>query len=254
MTINNLPTRSTGTAVVSTGAKANSFLARVRGAKAPAPAALPAMGQVNLLAAAVAPHRRPRLVMAVDATASREPAWHAARQVTDTLFNAVPGELDVALAVHGGSTVHTFTAFTDDPANLRDRAASVSCWAGQTRLVEILDRVRDEDGVKVVVYMGDVFEETLEAGLATADALRLRGTKLIILHDTATGGHQSAEVFAQLAARTGGCVLPFDVAAVDRLRELLQAVAVLAVGGVKLLEAKVKALPAARLLLEQLNR
>ena len=53
---------------------------------------------------------RPRLVFAVDATASREPAWAAARQVTDALVKALPGALDVALAVHGGSRVHTFTA------------------------------------------------------------------------------------------------------------------------------------------------
>src|SRR5436189_116280 len=48
---------------------------------------------------------RPRLVFAVDATASREPAWAAARQVTDALVKALPGELDIALAVHGGSRV-----------------------------------------------------------------------------------------------------------------------------------------------------
>lgn len=253
MTSNNLPARRTSTVVATTGGKNNSFLAKVRAAKAPMPAIFPAMGQAELLAAAMAPQQRPRLVLAVDATASREPAWDAAKQVTDTLFSAVPGELDVALAAHGGSLVHTFTPFTDNPVSLRDRAASVTCRAGHTRLVEILDRVRDQDGVKVVVYIGDVFEEALEDGLAAADALRLRGTKLIVLHDTATGGHHDAEVFDQLAARTGGCVLPFDATAMDKLRDLLEAVAVLAVGGVKLLESKAKALPAARLLLEHLS-
>src|ERR1700760_4405641 len=49
---------------------------------------------------------RPRLVFAVDAPASREPAWATARQVTDALVKATPGGLDVALAVHGGSRVH----------------------------------------------------------------------------------------------------------------------------------------------------
>ena len=52
---------------------------------------------------------RPRLVFAFDATASREPAWETARQVTDALVRALPGELDVALAVHGGSRLLTFT-------------------------------------------------------------------------------------------------------------------------------------------------
>src|SRR6185312_7334552 len=58
---------------------------------------------------------RARLVFGFDATASREPAWDTARQVTDALVRALPGELDVALAVHGGARLHTFTDFTADP-------------------------------------------------------------------------------------------------------------------------------------------
>ena len=68
---------------------------------------------------------RPRLVVAVDATASLEPAWAAARQLTDALVKALPGQLDVALAVHGDPRVHIFTAFTSNAATLRDRAAGV---------------------------------------------------------------------------------------------------------------------------------
>jgi len=86
-----------------------------------------------------------------------------------------------------------------------------------------------------------------------ADALKLRGTKLIVLHDTAAGGREYADTFAQLAGRTGGCVMPFHSAAIDQVRETLEAVAVLAAGGVKLLAAKATALPAARLLLESLD-
>ena len=58
---------------------------------------------------------RPRLVFGFDATASREPAWATARTVTDSLVRALPGELDVALAVHGGGLLHTFTEFTSNP-------------------------------------------------------------------------------------------------------------------------------------------
>src|SRR5579883_1655855 len=57
---------------------------------------------------------RPRLIFAFDATASREPAWEAARQVTDALVRTLPDALDVALAVHGGGLLHTFTPFTAD--------------------------------------------------------------------------------------------------------------------------------------------
>ena len=102
---------------------------------------------------------RARLVFAVDATASRSAAWEAAKQLTDILFEAIPGKLDVALAVHGGGRVHTFTAFTDDAGRLRDMAMGIRCRSGDTRLIDILARaVREKP--KVVVYIGDCFEES----------------------------------------------------------------------------------------------
>jgi hypothetical protein len=198
---------------------------------------------------------RPRLVFAVDATASREPAWAAARQATDTLVQALPGELDVALAVHGGSRVHIFTGFTSNPATLRDRAAGVACQAGMTRLLPILSASLKRPSVRVVVYIGDVFEESLAQGRRLADALGANGTRLIVLHDTADpAARRDAELFWDLAKRTGGCVLPFDAHAPTRLRDQLGAVAAYAVGGEELLEARRGELPGAIALLEQLGR
>jgi hypothetical protein len=198
---------------------------------------------------------RPRLIFAVDATASREPAWVAARQVTDALVKALPGELDVALAVHGGGRVHTFTAFTNDAATLRDRAAGVSCEAGFTRLLPILATSLKQQSVRVVIYIGDVFEENLAHGRDLADRLGSHGTKLIVLHDTADpAARRDAEIFWDLAKRTGGCVLPFDASAPGRLRDMLSAVAVYAVGGEKLLRERRHALPGAVALLDHLHR
>ncbi len=198
---------------------------------------------------------RPRLVFAVDATASREPAWAAARQVTDALVKALPGELDVALAVHGGSRVHTFTAFTDDAKTLRDRAAGVACQAGMTRLLPILAAGLKRPGVRVVIYIGDVFEESVAHGRQLADAMGAQDTRLIVLHDTADpAARRDAEVFWDLAKRTGGCVLPFDASASAGLRDLLSAVAVYAVGGEKLLRERHGDQPEAVALLEHLAR
>jgi hypothetical protein len=61
-------------------------------------------------------------------------------------------------------------------------------------------------------------------------------------------------VFWDLAKRTGGCVLPFDASATGRLRDLLSAVAVYAVGGEKLLRERQHALPGAVVLLEHLDK
>ena len=205
----------------------------------------------ELLAAALA-GGRPRMVFAIDATASREAAWSTARDVTDALFGAVPGVLDVALAVHGGGEVHTFSEFSPDAAAIRQAAANVTCRAGGTQLVEIMERVRDEPRVKVLLYIGDAFEEFEEDAVAAARDLARAGTRCIILQD-ADDAH-AATVFGAMAELTGGALLPFDGTAPGRLRDLLRAVATLAAGGVKLLEARQKALPGARHLLENLRR
>jgi hypothetical protein len=198
---------------------------------------------------------RPRLVFAVDATASREPAWAAARQVTDALVKALPGELDVALAVHGGSRVRIFTGFTSDPNALRDRAAGVMCQAGATRLLPILSATLNRSAIRVVIYIGDVFEEHLPLGRQIADAMGAQNTKLIVLHDTSDpAARRDTELFWDLAKRTGGCVLPFDASAPGRLRDILSAVAVYAVGGEKLLRQRQTSLPGAVALLEHLGR
>jgi hypothetical protein len=239
-------------------APAEGVLARLRTATsaitAAATALLPARTQSEPPAEVDTPSR-PRLIFAVDATASREPAWAAARQVTDALFKALPGELDVALAVHGGSRVHTFTAFTTNANTLRDHAAGVSCRAGLTRLLPILSASLRQRAVRVVVYIGDVFEESLLHGRRLADAMGAQGTKLIVLHDTADpAARRDAEMFWDLAKRTGGCVLPFDASAPSRLRDLLSAVAVYAVGGEKLLRERRHELPGAVALLEHLGK
>ncbi len=197
---------------------------------------------------------RPRLLLAVDATASREAAWNTAREVTDTLFKAIPDALDVGLSVHGGGQVHTWTEFSADPTPLRRKAAGIRCMAGQTRLVAMLDRARAVERLKVVAYVGDVFEESLPQAVTAATALRLKGSRVVILHDTADPlAGTSAADFHAIADASGGCVLPFDACSPAKLRELLEALAVLAVGGVKLLREKRKALPGAIMLLGHLG-
>jgi hypothetical protein len=229
-----------------------SLLTLLRDLAAPLIALLPGASRSDLPATMPT---RPRLIFGFDATASREPAWDAARKVTDSLFRALPGELDVALAVHGGSLLHTFTDFTSNPATLRDRAAAIRCISGRTQLLPILSRALAAPGVRVVTYIGDVFEESPGRGRRLADAMGASGIRLIVLHDVADWlARRDAELFQDLARRTSGCVLPFDANAPDRLRELLAAVAVYAVGGTDLLEQKRADLPGAALLLSHLRR
>jgi hypothetical protein len=235
-------------------AKPRRDLADAKGAVPPvvSPSGMPAPVTADSLAAArKAAAPRPRLVLGVNATSSRETTLDL--PLTDALLGALPDELDVALAVFGGGRVHTYTPFLSDAGALRDRAAGVRCIAGYTKWLDILARVATTDHVGVVVMIGDVFEESERRALRLADVLLAKGTRVIILHDRDSRDVDSGEVFRAIAERTGGALLPFDVSAVDRLRAILEATAVLAVGGEELLETKKNTMPGATLLLEHLG-
>lgn len=229
--------------------KADAAQGRLAALLVPPPAFAP-------VAAPVAADPPARLVFAFDATSSRAAAWSTSTALTLELLSALPGRLQVALAVHGGSEMHTFTRFETDAAKLRARVAAVSCRAGETRLLDILARVLETDGVGTVVYVGDVFEESERRARKLAAALAARNIRLIVLHDTGQISpldEAGSGIFAEMANITGGCVLPFHAGALPKLRELLSAVAVLAVGGTEMLAEKQDAMPAARLLLEHLK-
>lgn len=209
--------------------------------------------RTELLRTALASQKRPRLVFAFDATASREPAWHAAKQVTDSLFTALPGAVDVALAVHGGGNVHTFTDFSSDVSVFRDKAASVRCQAGETALIPLMDQVLQHTGIKVLLYIGDCFEECTDAAFSLADSMRSRGIRGLFFHDASTGDFESQAIFEEIARRTGGACFDFHHSELRPFRELLDAVVVFATGGVPLLEQKKDQFPGATRLLPYLK-
>ena len=92
-------------------------------------------------------------------------------------------------------------------------------------------------------------------GRRLANTMGQQGTKLIVLHDTADpAARRDAEVFWDLAKRTGACMLPFNASASGRLRDLLSAVAVYAVGSEKLPHERAHDLPGAIALLEHLSK
>jgi hypothetical protein len=212
----------------------------------------PAVAKASELPPAHAPiaRRRKRLLIGFDATASREPTWGQAARLTDTLLKILPGRLEVALAVHGGARLHPVTRYTTDAGRLRDKAAGVTCEAGFTKMLDLLAHAAALSA-DVVLYIGDCFEESASRARKVADQLAKKGTRVIILQEGNNG--QAADAFAEIAERTGGAVLPFDISSFDRIgKELLELVAVLAVEGVEAVEAK-KATPAAQLLLSNLD-
>jgi hypothetical protein len=83
----------------------------------------------------------PRLLLVVDATGSRADAWRTSQRLMASLIPVLPGGLEIALAVYGGGEVHTFTPFTQDVKTLQRVAAGITCEAGGTQLLDILDRI-----------------------------------------------------------------------------------------------------------------
>lgn len=239
----NLPAKSNRT----------SFLDKVRSSKA-----ISATPKQETLSKALKNESRPRLLFSMDATASREAAWNIAKEITDAMFKAVPGTLDVALAYHGGGRLQELTPFSPDAKAFLNQLHTVRCQAGMTALNDILDKAIEVNKLKALIYIGDCFEENSDAAIELAQQLKLKGVRCFIFHDTSSGsqGYDVAaahEVFGKIAQITGGALLPFDETSPQLVKQLLEAIAFYAVQGLKALEQKAKYLPAARLLLEQMK-
>ena len=64
---------------------------------------------------------------------------------------------------------------------------------------------------------------------------------------------EARDAFSTIADITGGALLKFDESAPEKIAELLKAISVFAVGGVKLLSTRREELPGAKLLLNSLK-
>ncbi len=192
---------------------------------------------------AAAPARKPdgergRLIFAMDATMSREPAWDDACQIQGEMFKetALLGGLDVQLVYYRGFGECRASKWVGDPKALLRLMTSVSCRAGRTQIEKILSHARRETGrrkVDAVVFVGDALEENVDELGQRAGELGVLGVPVFVFHE---GGNPAVRrAFEEIARLSGGAYCPFDAGSARQLRELLRAVAVYAVGGRKAL-------------------
>lgn len=197
---------------------------------------------------------RGRLIFAMDATASREPAWARARDVQAQMFEEAErlGGLDVQLVYYRGLSECRASRWVGAPAELVRLMERVACVAGRTQIVRVLRHALNETGkerVHAVVFVGDACEEAVDELGELAGRLGLLGVRMFLFHE---GSDPVAErAFGQLARLTGGAVCRFDAAAPAQLRALLAAVAVYATGGVKALRDHARTGPAEVRLIER---
>lgn len=197
-----------------------------------------------------------RLVFALDATASREPTWAVAQDLTVQMFDALPEGLEIALAYHSGGNMHPWSEFTRTLGRLRKEILKVKCVAGETALNSILHECVETPSARALIYIGDCFEEDEDEAIHLAHKLHLKGVRCFFFQDRLTWHsqiHEVSRIFGAIAAITEGALFDFDQRSPQRAGEEMQAIAILAAGGVALLEHRSKALPGAKRVLKKLK-
>jgi len=198
------------------------FLARVR--EMPAPAASGGRG---------------RLVLAMDATMSRQPGWDMALSIQGSMFAEAGrvGGLDVQLVYFRGFDECRASKWTPDTDGLARLMSGIRCQGGRTQIGRVLKHLKAEAArgkVSACIYIGDALEEQIDGLAQVAGEVGLLGIPVFMFQE---GHDKTAEMgFREIARLTRGAYFRFGSDAAGILRELLAAVAVYAAGGFAALE------------------
>jgi hypothetical protein len=181
-----------------------------------------------------------RLIFAVDATASREATWDTACKLQADMFRATTtiGGLEVQLVYYRGISECRASKWVGEPAMLASLMEKVTCRAGETQILRVLEHARRESKhgkVSALVFVGDACEENRDK-LATAAAALGRASIPAFMFQEGSN-HTVERVFCEVAQLSNGAYCRFDQGSAKQLGDLLKAVAVFAVGGVAALEA-----------------
>lgn len=197
---------------------------------------------------------RGRLIMAMDATMSRQPTWDVACQLQAEMFREAGqiGGLEVQLVYFRGFGECRASRWVHDTNALGRLMTGIQCRGGQTQIGKVLNHARRENAKKKVaamVFVGDALEEPIDDLAAKAGELGLLGVRMFLFQE----GHDPTveRGFREIARLTNGAYARFDMNAANQLRDLLKAVAVYAAGGLKALANKGG--DSGRRLLEQLR-
>lgn len=198
-----------------------------------------------------------QLIFSLDATASREPTWDRACHIQGAMFEATAalGGLETQLVFYRGFNECKASRWVRSAAEMHRIMRSVACVGGYTQIERIFDhtlKASDADKINALIFVGDAMEEKIDVLCHRAGMLGTRGIPIFLFHE---GDDPSvANAFKQLASLSGGAYLPFDLASLDRLRELLAAIAVFAVGGWQALEKHAAGRPEVLRITSQLKR
>lgn len=182
-----------------------------------------------------------RLILALDATMSRQPTWDLACTLQADMFDAAgkTGRLEIQLVYFRGFGECRSSKFVSEPSTLKDLMVRIDCRGGHTQIGKVLSHALKETETRKVdalVYIGDAMEEEIDDLADKAGRLGLKGVPTFLFQE----GHDSTaeSAFKEIARLTRGAWFRFDRNAADTLAKLLSAIAVYASGGYAALEAR----------------
>lgn len=198
--------------------------------------------------------KQPRLLFAMDATASRQPTWDNASQVQQEMFRATGtvSTLAVQLAYYRGFHGFFASPWLTDSDQLARLMATVQCEGGHTQIARLLRHAQTEHrklAIRAVVFVGDAVEESPDTLCDLAGQCGLLRLPLFLFQEGRSTTVE--ETYRTMAKLSGGAYARFDSSSASALAALLGAVAQFASGGRAALENSSG--DSARLLLQQLK-
>lgn len=205
-------------------------------------------------AMAVAGEGAGRLILALDATMSRQPTWDLACTLQGEMFDAVgkSGQLNVQLVYFRGLSECRASKFVADTQELKRIMTRIDCRGGHTQIRKVLAHALKETArskVNALVYIGDAMEESIDDLAVQAGNLGMHGVPVFLFQEGHDSGAETA--FREIARLSKGAWFRFDRGSAATLAKLLSAVAVYATGGLKALESRGR--PEDRLMIEHMR-
>ncbi len=182
-----------------------------------------------------------RLILALDATMSRQPTWDLACTLQGEMFDAVgeAGRLSVQLVYFRGFGECRASRFVADTEALKRLMAGIACQGGHTQIGKVFAHALAEHGrakVNALVFIGDAMEESIDALAEKAGQLGLHGVPIFLFQEGRAPAVEAA--YKEFARLSKGAWFRFDRSAAAALAKLLSAVAVFAAGGLPALAAR----------------
>jgi hypothetical protein len=198
--------------------------------------------------------RQPRLLFAIDATASRQPTWDHASHLQQEMFLAsgAVAKLAVQLCYYRGFAEFHASRWLTDSAALARLMGQVRCEGGHTQIARLLRHAQAQHrkgAVRALVFIGDAMEESPDTLCDLAGQCGLLKLPLFLFQE---GREPQVErTYRAMAKLSGGAYARFDSSSAATLAGLLGAVASFAAGGRAALEKRGG--DSAKLLLQQLK-